>query len=133
MRKYPFNKLIRSKLPERMIEEGVVVNSQKLEIQEYVAQLKQKIIEEATEVSETKSREELITELADVLEVIYAIAESMDIPLAEIEQARIEKREINGYFKPDNYVHYIKVAHDNHKVIEYLENKNRPYKFTNSV
>ena len=129
MRKYTFNKLIRSKLPDRMAKEGVVVNSQKLEIEEYVAQLKQKIIEEANEVSEAKSREELITELADVLEVIYAIAESTEISQVEIEQARIEKREINGYFKPENYVHYIQVAHDNHKVIEYLENKNRPYKF----
>ncbi len=130
MRKYPFNKLIRSKLPQRMIEEGVVVNSQKLEIEEYVVQLKQKIIEEANEVSEAKSREELITELADVLEVIYAIAEATSISQSEIEQARIEKREINGCFEPDHYVHYIQVAPDNHKVIEYLQNKNRPYKFT---
>ncbi len=133
MRKYPFNKLIRSKLPDRMVEEGVVVNSQKLEVEEYVVQLKQKIIEEANEVSEAKSREELITELADVLEVIYAIAESTAISQAEIEQARIEKRETNGYFKPENYVHYIQVDHDNYKVIEYLENKNRPYKLTNSI
>jgi predicted house-cleaning noncanonical NTP pyrophosphatase (MazG superfamily) len=130
MKKYPFNKLIRSKLPDRMVKEGVVINSQKLEIQEYIAQLKQKIIEEANEVSETNSREDLIIELADVLEVIYALAEATSISQLEIEQARIEKREINGYFKPENYVHYIQVAHDNHKVIEYLENKNRPYKFT---
>ena len=53
-------------------------------------------------------------------------------PQDEIEQARIKKREINGCFEPDHYVHYIQVAPDNHKVIEYLENKNRPYKFTNS-
>ena len=107
MRKYTFNKLIRSKLPDRMAKEGVVVNSQKLEIEEYVVQLKQKIIEEANEVSEAKSREELITELADVLEVIYAIAESTEISQVEIEQARIEKREINGHFKPEHYIHYI--------------------------
>ncbi len=132
MRKYPFNKLIRSKLPARMIEEGVVVNTQKLEVQEYIIQLKQKIIEEAKEVSEAESREELITELADVLEVIYALAEATAISEAEIEQARIEKREINGHFKPEHYIHYIQVASDNHKVIEYLENKNRPYKFTSS-
>ena len=132
MRKYPFNKLIRSKLPDRMIKEGVVINSQKLEIQEYIAQLKQKIIEEANEVSETNSREDLIIELADVLEVIYAIAEATSISQVEIEQARIEKREINGHFKPEHYIHYIQVASDNHKVIEYLENKNRSYKFTNS-
>ena len=132
MRKYPFNKLIRSKIPARMIEEGVVINAQKLEIQEYIAQLKQKIIEEAIEVSETNSREDLIIELADVLEVIYAIAEATSISQVEIEQARIEKREINGHFKPEHYIHYIQVASDNHKVIEYLENKNRSYKFTNS-
>ena len=96
MRKYTFNKLIRSKLPDRMAKEGVVVNSQKLEIEEYVVQLKQKIIEEANEVSEAKSREELITELADVLEVIYAIAESTEISQVEIEQARIEKSNTNS-------------------------------------
>ena len=132
MKKYPFNKLIRSKLPDRMVKEGVVINSQKLEIQEYIAQLKQKIIEEANEVSEANSREDLIIELGDVLEVIYAIAESTAISHAEIEQARIEKREINGCFEPEHYIHHIQVASDNHKVIEYLENKNRPYKFTNS-
>jgi len=33
MRKYTFNKLIRSKLPDRMAKEGVVVNSQKLQIE----------------------------------------------------------------------------------------------------
>jgi predicted house-cleaning noncanonical NTP pyrophosphatase (MazG superfamily) len=131
MREYPFNKLIRSKLPARMEKEGVVVNAQTLEMEEYIAKLKQKIIEEATEVSESTSHEELITELADVLEVIYAIAEASNISQAEIENVRIEKREINGHFKPEHYVHYIQVAHDNHKVIEYLENKNRPYKFTN--
>ena len=79
MRKYSFNKLIRSKIPARMIEEGVVISSQKLKAAEYIMQLKQKIIEEANEVSNAQSQEELITELADVLEVIYAIADAVSV------------------------------------------------------
>jgi len=76
------------------------------------------------------STENLKTELADVLEVIHALAEASDIELAEIEATQVEKRAINGNFNANNYVHYIEVAKDNHKVIEYLNNKDRPYKFT---
>ena len=128
MRKYPFNKLIRSKIPNRMETEGVSVNRNSLSESEYLTELKKKILEEAQEVSEANSKEELITELADVMEVIQAIADANSISLTDIEEAQLKKREINGYFLPENYINYIEVAEDNHKVIEYLDNKNRTYK-----
>ena len=128
MKKYQFNKLIRSKLPERMALEGVSINGHKLSRADYLQQLKHKIVEEASEVLEASTKANLITELADVLEVIHALAKASDIDMNDIEAARLEKRNINGYFHADNYINYIEVAQDNHRVIEYLENKDRPYK-----
>lgn len=130
MRRYQFDKLIRSKLPARMINEGVIINSTKLSEAEYVMQLKNKIVEESEEVLLASSRENLKTELADVLEVIHALAEVTGLDMQEIEESRLEKRAVNGHFQADNYIHYIEVAKDNHKVIEYLNDKDRPYKFT---
>lgn len=129
MKRYQFNKLIRSRLPARMIEEGVKINSSKLSSEEYMLQLKNKLLEEAEEVSLATDREHLITELADVVEVIYAISDASDINMSDIEKARLKKRSINGHFHSDNYIHYIEVDNNNHKVIEYLNNKDRPYKF----
>lgn len=129
MKRFEFNKLIRNKLPPRMVEEGVVVNSHTLNQEEYSLKLKEKLIEEAKEVSLAESIEELKIELADVLEVIHALLENYQIPFQEIEQARLEKREINGHFTPETFIHHIEVASSNDKVINYLLNKNRPYKF----
>ncbi|MDA9163500.1 nucleoside triphosphate pyrophosphohydrolase [Rickettsiaceae bacterium] len=128
MYQYQFNKLIRSNLPDRMEKEGVFVNSEALSSKEYIKQLKNKIIEEANEVAESTTIEELEIELADVMEVIHALAEANGLDISGIEAARVKKRQENGCFHPSCYVHDIKVAKDNHKVIEYLENKNIPYK-----
>jgi len=132
MKKYPFNKLIRSKLPARMQKEGVIIHGAELSDEEYIVQLKNKIVEEAGEVLLAEDSEHLKTELADVLEVIHAIADASNIDLAEIEKTRMDKHAINGCFKASNYVHYIEVAQDNHTVIDYLNNKNRPYKLQNN-
>lgn len=131
MKRYQFDKLIRSKIPARMKDEGVDVNSNSLSESEYLSELKKKIIEEAREVHDAESKDDLITELADVMEVIYALAEASEISVEEIEAAKLKKCEVNGYFLPENYINYIEVSEDNHKVIEYLENKNRPYKLEN--
>lgn len=132
MKKYQFNKLIRSKLPARMKQEGVIVNSKILSDQEYIAELKRKLLEEAEEVANTTNYKALTEELADVLEVIDAIIKTSKITKADVEQVKLEKRNINGDFSQENYINYIEVAEDNRPVIEYLENKNRDYKFEKS-
>ena len=127
MRRYHFNKLVRSNLPTRMIDEGVLVNSRALSSQEYIEKLKEKIIEESKEVVESDTRENLVIELADLVEVIHSLAKAQKIDIEEIERARLEKSKINGHFSHENYINHIDVAEDNLKVIEYLDNKNRHY------
>ena len=45
----------------------------------------------------------------------------------EIEKERLLKGQTNGHFLAANFVDYIEVPVSNHKVIEYLEKRNRPY------
>lgn len=132
MKKYHFNKLIRSKLPARMIEEGVRVEGRHLSSEEFLLELKNKLVEEAKEVLDTSSKEDLIKELADVMEVIETIKLANDISWEEIEKERVVKSNTNGNFVPANFVDYIEVPKDNHRVIAYLENKNRPYEYRSS-
>jgi len=124
MKRFEFNKLIRSKLPERMREEGVTLNLKNLSSEEYIEALKEKILEEAKEVAEANSKADLTEELGDLMEVMLTIAESQGINLSDIEQARLKKREQNGFFAPENYACYVELAEGNKKVMEYLENKN---------
>ncbi len=130
MKKYQFNKLIRSKLPERMSVEGVNVVGRNLNSEEFTQELKNKLVEEAIEVQDTNSRDSLVKELADVMEVIESIISVHNITKEEVEKEQVIKRETNGQFLPANFVDYIEVPVDKQKVIEYLENRNRPYKYS---
>ena len=130
MKEYQFNKLIRSKLPERMSVEGVNVVGRNLNSEEFTQELKNKLVEEAIEVQDTNSRDSLVKELADVMEVIESIISVHNITKEEVEKEQVIKRETNGQFLPANFVDYIEVPVDKQKVIEYLENRNRPYKYS---
>jgi predicted house-cleaning noncanonical NTP pyrophosphatase (MazG superfamily) len=126
--KFEFNKLIRNKIHERMPAEGIVVNSSLLSHAEYILKLKEKLVEEAYEVQQTQSTEDLVIELADALEVIYTLVSACEIDFKDIEQARFEKTKINGKFSAISYINYIEVAEDNIRVINYLKDKYRHYK-----
>jgi len=127
MRKFEFNKLIRNKLPDRMVSEGIVINGKSLSREEYSLKLKEKLLEEADEVAKSDSISSITIELADVMEVVYALAENYQIPFELLELERLKKREANGPFDQKTYVNYIEVPKDNKKVIEYLLDKNRHY------
>ena len=127
MKRYNFNKLISSNLPERMKKEGVYLSGRPLTDEEFAKELKNKLVEEAGEVQDTHSREDLIKELADVMEVIETLTSLHGITKEEIEKERLLKCQINGHFLAVNFVDYIEVPITNRKVIEYLQKRNRPY------
>ena len=128
MKRYEFNKLIRNKLPKKMIEEGVIINGLELDHEQYVLKLKEKLLEEALEVQEASDTENIKIEVADVLEVVKALMKAYDITETEIEEARLLKASVNGVFDSNCFINYIEVDEDNKVVIDYMENKQRPYK-----
>lgn len=97
--RFRVEKLIRDNLPQMMRDQGLAVFERRLDEAEFVAALKAKLVEEATEVQEAASSAELVGELADVMEVIRALAEASGISLDEIEAHRLAKRAERGGFE----------------------------------
>ena len=131
MIRHHFNKLIRNKLPARMEKEGLKLVRCHLGKEEYAAELKKKLIEEANEVAESDDKQHLTIELADVMEVIHEIARVHDISMESIEHERLLKREINGAFSADCYAEYVESEDDHQAFKDYLISKNKPYIRTN--
>lgn len=95
-------KLVRDKIPEIAKDREFI----KLSEEGYTKYLKEKLIEEATEYNKAISKESRIEELADVLEVFYAILDNEKIYLDELEEIRLKKLdECGGFEKKIALVH----------------------------
>ena len=89
-----YNKLIRDKIPEIIEEAGRNYEVEVLEDEEYLLSLNNKLQEELEEYLEDGD----ILELADMLEVIYAILDERDISRESLEDKRQKKKEKRGGF-----------------------------------
>ncbi len=94
------NKLVRDKIPDIIKGTGKVSHCHILSDEEYLSELDRKLNEECAEYQTDKSLEEL----ADMLEVMYAIAEARGYSVAELEKVRAEKAEKRGGFKEKIYL-----------------------------
>lgn len=95
MARRSYNKLVRDKVPDAIVDGGDEAVTTVLEDQEaiYLA-LDEKLDEEVCDYQVTKE----MSELADVLEVIHAIVETRGISFDELDQMRLQKREKRGGF-----------------------------------
>lgn len=91
-------KLIRDRIPEIAKANGVELITQTLESDDFKQALKNKLIEEAQEVSTAESKIDLVKEMADVADVLQTIADTYAITLDEIETHRQMKRQNAGGF-----------------------------------
>lgn len=102
MSKTVYNKLVRDRIPEIVRANGDAANFRIVESRaEYLAALLAKILEEAAEVRDATKAEdpvEIAKEIADVREVLDAIAAEFAIPCEEIERVQAERREKRGGF-----------------------------------
>ncbi|MCF7835162.1 nucleoside triphosphate pyrophosphohydrolase [Candidatus Gracilibacteria bacterium] len=89
-----YNKLVRDKIPEIIIENGSTPITHIATGEEIFEMLKLKLTEEMKEYLESNDPEEL----ADILEVIYSLAQYQNITIQEIEKIRLEKKEKRGGF-----------------------------------
>lgn len=88
-------KLVRDKIPDIIHEHGELCVTRVAGDNEYCALLRAKLQEEVTEFL----RDENAQELADILEVIHAIAAVRYCGYEQIEQMRITKRAQKGGFE----------------------------------
>lgn len=92
MREY--NKLVRDKIPEIMERRGEAASICILDEKRYIEELDKKLNEEVQEYQESKD----IEELADILEVIYAVCNAKSISFERLQKIREEKFEKRGGF-----------------------------------
>lgn len=89
-----YNKLVRDKIPQIIRQSGKECRLKVLNDEEFLYYLEKKLEEEFKEYMESKE----ILELADMVEVIYAILDAKDIDIDDFERSRKAKRENRGGF-----------------------------------
>lgn len=90
-----YNKLVRDKIPEIIEASGKTAHCEILSNEQYIEMLDTKLIEELEEYQADKSLEEL----ADLMEVVYAVAKARGHSADELECVRKEKAEKRGGFE----------------------------------
>ena len=89
-----YQKLVRDKIPEIIEAAGKKPVTHSLDEASFLSELDRKLNEECAEYQESRSMEEL----ADMLEVMYAIAEARGSSAAELESIRQKKAAERGAF-----------------------------------
>ena len=90
-----YNKLVRDRIPEIIKASGKRYVCSTLSEEEYLAKLDEKLNEELAKYQESKSMEEL----ADLLEVIRAVAAARGSSIEEVEAIRRGKAAKRGGFE----------------------------------
>lgn len=119
IKSFQINKLIRDQIPELMRVKGVVMHNRVMDQEEFIQKLKDKLHEECQEVIQSNTSEELLEELADVLDVIHALSSAHHFSIEQIEEKRIEKRQQKGGFESRIFNHHVDVD-ENNSAITYL-------------
>lgn len=101
-----YRKLIRDKVPEKMAGLGVAFETRTLSPDEFKKALFKKVEEEASGIQNAQNREELVSEIADVLDVIVAIQELEGITNDELSAAQTKNMEKKGGFDTKTYLEW---------------------------
>lgn len=93
-----YNKLIRDKIVDIIEKDGKKAIVSTLNDEQYKIELLKKLLEEANEVAISSNSNEMLEELADVLEVIRYLAKINGKELNDIVAIADEKKEKRGGF-----------------------------------
>jgi predicted house-cleaning noncanonical NTP pyrophosphatase (MazG superfamily) len=111
--RFKVDKLIRDNLPQIMRASGIQVFERVMEKDEYLKRLKDKLLEEAKEVIASGSEKQMREELADLLEVMLALAKVYGMEFIDIQQAAEQKRADKGGFDNRIYNAFVEIEAGN--------------------
>ncbi|WJM11676.1 nucleoside triphosphate pyrophosphohydrolase [Geobacillus stearothermophilus ATCC 12980] len=99
-----YNKLVRDCIPTIIEQAGKTFTTRILDDEEYRKELQKKAFEELEEYVQAETDEAALEELADVLladvlEIIHALAECHGASIEQVEQIRAKKAEKRGGFR----------------------------------
>lgn len=93
-----YNKLVRDFIPKKIADAGDVCEVRKLEEGEFIPALLAKVVEEATELQNAKTRDEILAEYADVMVALDAFTRHYEFSEADIMEAIGKNIEKKGLF-----------------------------------
>jgi predicted house-cleaning noncanonical NTP pyrophosphatase (MazG superfamily) len=102
-----YNKLVRDKIPGIIKLNGGVPKCMSLDETEFRKALKIKMTEEAKELLEANSASDILNELADVEELVTALAENYSLSLEEVENHRLNKLRERGGFEKKLFLEFV--------------------------
>jgi predicted house-cleaning noncanonical NTP pyrophosphatase (MazG superfamily) len=104
-----YNKLVRDRIPEIIGSHGDRAVTRVLDEADYRDALLAKLVEEAREASSARA-EELPAELADVLEVLQALAEALGMTWEQLLAVAANKQTRRGAFEGRIFLEYVEQA-----------------------
>ena len=99
-----YNKLVRDRIPEIIQKEGNTADIIILSEESFKQAIKEKLIEEATEVCNAQNRDDILSELADLQEVMDTIKQIYNINTLEVNTIQAVKALQRGKFEKRLYL-----------------------------
>ena len=93
-----YKKLVRNRIPDIIRAEGRGCGVETLSPQDYLAALRAKVVEEAQELAQAP-QDELITELADMHEILDALMAAYGIERSDVDRVQAQRHEERGGFE----------------------------------
>lgn len=120
MRTFKFSKLVRDKIVESIITSGNNPKWRTLSNEDYIQELKKKIIEESSELIGA-DKEEAVREIADIQEIIDNLIEALGVSKKQLVHVQKEKNKEKGSFKKRQYIDVVEVQDDAKEIEYYLK------------
>jgi predicted house-cleaning noncanonical NTP pyrophosphatase (MazG superfamily) len=111
MRSFELNKLVRDKIVPEMLELGQKPVAKTLNGKDYLQALVTKLLEEAKELNASDTSEAL-KELADLLEVIEALAKAFGADFDKLRTVQADRKTKRGGFEDRTYGGRLDLADD---------------------
>lgn len=103
-----YNKLVRDRIPEIIKNDNKNCKIKILDNEQFVIELKNKLDEELKEYKQAKNNSEALEELADILELMHALAKTHGSNIKEVEDIRQRKAQERGGFQEKVFLKEVK-------------------------
>lgn len=107
-----YNKLIRDNIPSIIEKDNKSCVVTVLDDEQFLVELKKKLVEESIEVTTANTRDELINELADIHEIVDKLKDIYTISQEEVDVIQLKKALKNGKFERKLYLISVEDKHE---------------------
>ena len=125
IRKFRFEKLVRDKIVEGIVNAGNIPHYYKLNKKDYIKELKKKLLEEALEFPKAKNNKEIVEEIADIQEIIDNLILVLKVSKSDLAKIQKVKNKIRGSFKKRLYIDTVEAINNSEWVKYYLANPDK--------